>query len=65
MPRRSKYTEKIEALRGKGLSRYQIARELGLWPSQVYTYLKRHKGKVKKKARKKAKRVYHRPPWKR
>jgi DNA invertase Pin-like site-specific DNA recombinase len=40
-PRGSKYTEDIRRLAEQGLSGYEIARQLGIWPSQVYMTAKR------------------------
>lgn len=41
-PRGSKYVEEIKRLAGEGLSGYEIARKLEIWPSQVYMTAKRH-----------------------
>lgn len=40
-PRVSKYEEEIRRLAAEGLSGYQIARQLQIWPSQVYMIAKR------------------------
>jgi len=41
-PRGSKYADEIRRLADQGMSGYEIARTLGLWPSQVYQIAKRY-----------------------